>query len=240
MCWRLRTTAERSTLRICLESGWDMCTISWIPSRKAVGVCQPTCVLSSDMTHSFIADNLCEGDTNRKYEFKRVRQTKLIPTSECYGLEVLESVNTSVSRTSRDDVLPEDLWPNFNATVTKLQERYIGSHEEMLVAQQHGFDRDFLACSSNAPVVVLYRVHVKPRSTMFDPNQCATSPLPACVQILSRQTFLKDTRATIAVNRSRTSQSPSVTTIISAVCSIWKTSRITDATISGITVTGCC
>ena len=99
----------------------------------------------------FIANNLCEGDTNRKYEFKRVRQTKLIPTSECYGLEVLESVNTSVSRTSRDDVLPEDLWPNFNAMVTKLQERYIGSHEEMLVAQQHGFDRDFLACSSNAP-----------------------------------------------------------------------------------------
>ena len=130
----------------------------------------------------FIADILFKCDTCGKY----------IPTSECYGFEVLE--NTSALRANRDDVLPEDLWPNFNAMVTKLQERYIGSHEETLVAQQHGFDRDFWAGSSNAPMMVLYRVHVKQRSTMFDPDQCATSTIPAGVQILSRKTFLSDTR----------------------------------------------
>ena len=51
----------------------------------------------------FIADNLCKSDTYGKSEFKSVQQTKLISTSECYGLEVLVSVNTSVSGTRRDD-----------------------------------------------------------------------------------------------------------------------------------------
>ena len=142
----------------------------------------------------FIAHNLRKASTYGKYEFKRARQTKLTPTSECYGLEVLETVNTSALGATRDDVLPEDLWPNFNAMVTNLQEMCIGSHEEMLNAQQHGFDYDFWASSPNNPMVTLYRVHVKPRSTMFDPNQCATSSISDGVEILSRKTFLRETR----------------------------------------------
>ena len=75
--------------------------------------------------------------------------------------------------------------------VTKLQEIYIGSHEEKLNAEQRGFDRDFWADSSNNPMVTLYRVHVKPRLTMFDPNQCATSPISDGVEILLRKTFFE-------------------------------------------------
>ena len=86
----------------------------------------------------FIAHNLRECSTYVKYEFKRAQQTKFAPTSECYGLELLETVNTSAFGANRDDVLPDALWPNFNAMVTKLQERFIGSHEDMLNAQQHG------------------------------------------------------------------------------------------------------
>ena len=65
------------------------------------------------------------GDTHGRYEFKRGHQTKLVPTSECFGLEVSETVNISYGRDNRDDFLPEDLWPNFNAMVTKLQECYV-------------------------------------------------------------------------------------------------------------------
>ena len=51
-----------------------------------------------------IADNLCKCDPYGKYEFKRAQQTKLIPTSECCGLEVLETANTNALRANRDDV----------------------------------------------------------------------------------------------------------------------------------------
>ena len=44
---------------------------------------------------------------------------------ECFGLEVSETVNISDGRANRDDFLPEDLWPNFNEMVTKLQECYV-------------------------------------------------------------------------------------------------------------------
>ena len=44
-------------------------------------------------------------------------------------------------------------------------------------------------------MTALYWVHVKPRSAMFDPNHCATSPIPVGARIVSRKTFLKDTRA---------------------------------------------
>ena len=66
-----------------------------------------------------------KGDTHGRYEFKSGHQTKLVPTSECFGLEVSETVNTSDGRANRDDFLPEDLWPNFNEMVTKLQECYV-------------------------------------------------------------------------------------------------------------------
>ena len=68
---------------------------------------------------------------------------KLVPTDECYGLDVLETVKTSTGETARDDELPEDLWPNLNAMVTRLQQLYIGNHEEKLTAREHRFDRDF-------------------------------------------------------------------------------------------------
>ena len=56
-----------------------------------------------------------------KYEFKDEKQAKLVPTAECYGLDALETVNTSIVETARDDELPEDLRPNLSAMVTRLQ-----------------------------------------------------------------------------------------------------------------------
>ena len=78
--------------------------------------------------------------------------------------------------------------------VTRLQQLYIGSHEEKLSAREHGFDRDFWAGSPSDRTTKLYRVHVKPRSSMFDPRLCATSPIPVGVEILSRKTNLQETR----------------------------------------------
>ena len=37
-------------------------------------------------------------------------------------------------------------------------------------------------------------MHVKPRSTVFDPRQRATSPIPAGVEIVARKTHLRETR----------------------------------------------
>ena len=56
-------------------------------------------------------------------------------------------MKTSTGETARDDELPEDLWPNLSAMVTRLQQLYIGNHEEKLIAREHGFDRDFWAGS---------------------------------------------------------------------------------------------
>ena len=135
----------------------------------------------------FIASNRHEKFLYGKYEFKDEKQRKLAPTAECYGLDALETANTG--ETARDDELPEDLWPNLNAMVTN-----IGNHEEKMTAREHGFDRDFWAGSPSDCTTKLYRVHVKPRSTMFDPRQCATSPIPAGVEIVSRKTYLRETR----------------------------------------------
>ena len=88
----------------------------------------------------FLVNNLREGEDYGKYEFKREHQTKLVP-----HLEVLETVNTSDEKCNYDDFPPEDLWPNFNAMVTKLQENYVGSPGEKFIAQHHGLDRDFWA-----------------------------------------------------------------------------------------------
>ena len=104
------------------------------------------------------------------------------------------NVSTSNGETARDDERPEDLWPNLNAMVTRLQLLYIGNHEEKLTAREHGFDRDFWAGSPGDCAMKLYRVHVKPRSSMLDPRQCATSPIPAGVEIVSRKTYLRETR----------------------------------------------
>ena len=103
-------------------------------------------------------------------------------------------MKTSTGETARDDELPEDLWPNLNAMVTRLQLLYIGNHEEKLTAREHGFDRDFWAGSPSDRTTKLYRVHVKTRSSMFDPRLCATSPIPVGVEILSRKTYLRETR----------------------------------------------
>ena len=117
-----------------------------------------------------------------------------MPTAECYGLDALETVKTSTGETARDDELPEDLWPNLNAMVTRIQQLKIGNDEEKLTAREHGFDRDFWAGSPSDRTTKLYRVHVKPRSSMFDPRLCATSPVPVGVEILSRTTYLRETR----------------------------------------------
>ena len=122
------------------------------------------------------------------------KEAKLVPTAECYGLDALEIVKTSTVETSRNDELPEDLWPNLNAMVTRLQQLYIENREEKLTAREHGFDRDFWAGTPSDRTTKLYRVHVKPRSSMFDPRQCATSPIPAGVEIVSRKTYLRETQ----------------------------------------------
>ena len=142
-----------------------------------------------------MASNRHEKCSYGKYEFKDEKQAKLLPTAECYGLDALETVKTSIVETDRNDELPEDLWPNLSAMVTRLQQLYIGSHEEKLSVREHGFDRDFWAGSPSDRTSKLYRVHVKPRSSMFDPRLCATSPIPVGVEILSRKTYLQDTES---------------------------------------------
>ena len=93
----------------------------------------------------FMASNRHEKCSYGKYEFKDEKQAKLVPTAECYGLDALETV-----------------------MVTRLQQLFFGSHEEKLSAREHGFDRDFWAGSPSDRTSKLYRVHVKPRSSMFD------------------------------------------------------------------------
>ena len=56
-CWKLRTTAERSTLRRWSESGRDMCTISWISLRKVLGQCWPACAPSSNTIRSLCTNS---------------------------------------------------------------------------------------------------------------------------------------------------------------------------------------
>ena len=85
----------------------------------------------------FTVDNLRKAEYYGRYEFKRGHQTNLVPTSECFGLEVLETVNTVDGKCNQDDVQPEDLWPNFNAMVTKHHEKYFGLLGEKFIAQQH-------------------------------------------------------------------------------------------------------
>ena len=150
--------------------------------------------LHAQLKHDpLIASNRHEKCSYGKYEFKDEKQTELAPIAECYGLDALETVNTT-GETARDDELPEDLWPNLNAMVTRLQLLYIGNCEEKQTARERGFDRDFWAASPSDCTTKLYRVHVKPRSSMFDPRQCATSPIPAGVEIVSRRTYLRETR----------------------------------------------
>ena len=155
------------------------------------------CALMSNVTRSSQAIAM-RNALYGKYEFKDEKRTKRAPTAECYGLDALETVNTSTGETARDDELPEELWPNLNAMVTRLQQLYIGlyigNHEGKLSAREHGFDRDFWAGSPSDLTTKLYRVHVKPRSSMFDPGLCATSPIPVCVEILSRKTYLRETQ----------------------------------------------
>ena len=164
--------------------------------------------LRAQLKHDpFIARNRHEKCCYGRCEFKDEKQTKLAPTAECYGLDALETVNTSTVETSRNDELPEDLWPNLSAMVTRVQQLYIGSHEEKLSAREHGFDRDFWAGSPSDCTTKLYRVHVMPRSTttMFDPRQCATSPIPAGVEIVSRKTYLRETRVAVLHSSNTTS-----------------------------------
>ena len=85
--------------------------------------------------------------------------------------------------------------PGNREHLTRLQQLYIGNHEEKLTAREHGFDRDFWAVSPSDRTTKLYRVHVKPRSSMFDPRLCATFPIPVGVEILSSTTYLRETRS---------------------------------------------
>ena len=127
-------------------------------------------MLSSNTIHSLSTTSVKAKITESAVSREDIKQNACRHSS-LFGQEVLETVNTSDGRANHDDFLLEDLWPNFNAMVTTFQESYVGS----LIAQQHGFDRDFWARSSNSPMTMLYWVHVEPRSAMSDPNLCATS-----------------------------------------------------------------
>ena len=70
----------------------------------------------------FMSSNRHEKCSYGKYEFKDEKQAKLVPTAECYGLDALETVKTSTVETSWKDEIPEDLWPNLSAMVTRLQQ----------------------------------------------------------------------------------------------------------------------
>ena len=72
--------------------------------------------------------------------------------------------------------------------------KYIASLTEKYIAQHHGFDRDFWDGSPDSPMTVIYRVHVKPRSAVFDRRHFAMSPIPDGTRIVSRKTFFKDLR----------------------------------------------
>ena len=139
VCWESRMTAERPTRRSWSENDLDMCTTSWTSFLEKVGNCQTICAPSSSMTGSSQVVM-----RHKKYECKDEKQTKLAPTAECYGLDALETVKTSSGETARDVELPEDLCPNLNAMVTRLQQLYIGNHEVKLAAREHGFRLRFL------------------------------------------------------------------------------------------------
>ena len=74
-----------------------------------------------------MASNRHEKCSYGEYEFKDEKQAKLVPTAECYGFDALETVKTSTVETARIDELPEDLWPNLSAMVTRLQQLFFGS-----------------------------------------------------------------------------------------------------------------
>ena len=102
---------------------------------REVGNCQTACAPSSSMTRSsqaIVVRNARMENTN-----SRTKNKKLAPTAECYG--ALETVNTSTGETARDDAA--------RRLVARLQQLYIGNHEEKRTAREHGFDRDFWAGS---------------------------------------------------------------------------------------------
>ena len=131
---------ERPTQKNWSESDLDTCTISWTSSRE--GWKLPDSLRAQLKFDPFTAATHHEKCSYGKYEFKDEKQATLVPTAECYGLDALDRVKTSTVETSRNDELPEDLWPNLSAMVTRLQQ-----YEEKLSAREHGFDRDFWAGS---------------------------------------------------------------------------------------------
>ena len=86
-----------------------MCATSWT-SRE--GCKLPDSLGAQLKFDPLMARNHHEKCSYGKYEFKDEKQAKLVPTAECYGLDALETVKTSIVETSRNDELPEDLWPN--------------------------------------------------------------------------------------------------------------------------------
>ena len=113
-----------TTKRNWSESDLDTCTISRTSFREKDGNCRTACALSSSLIRSWLAIVMRKCSYG-KCEFKDEKQAKLVPTAECYGLDALETVKTSTVETARDDELPEDLWPNLSAMVTRLQQLYI-------------------------------------------------------------------------------------------------------------------
>ena len=130
----------------------------------------------------FMASNRHEKCSYGKHEFKDEKQAKLVPTAECYGLDALEKVKTSIVETSRNDELPEDLSPNLSVMVTRLQQLCIGSHEEKLSAREHGFDRPYIEVVPSPRETKIVNVRSAPVCDVSNSSWCGnpvTPDLPA-------------------------------------------------------------
>ena len=106
-------TRERPTQKNWSQSDLDTCTISWTFRE---GWTLPDSLRAQLKFDPFMASNRHETCSYGKYEFKDEKEAKLVPTAECYGLDALETVKPSIV------ALPEDLWPNLSAMVTRLQQ----------------------------------------------------------------------------------------------------------------------
>ena len=84
MCWKSTTTAERSTLRNWSESDLDTCTISWI-FFSTEGLKLPDSFRYQLKYDPFMASNRRDKSPYGKYESKEEKETKLVPTTQCYG-----------------------------------------------------------------------------------------------------------------------------------------------------------
>ncbi len=70
-----------------------------------------------------------------------------------------------------EDEEPLRFWPNLQNMFSALEKLYDGSEDQKEAAKKHGFDRDFWAKRND----IMYRVHKKPRTHLYDGESLAES-----------------------------------------------------------------